>query len=52
VIRKIIKVDVKVTSDDEFMRCGGNIKLCNMANLIDRQHGVGLYTVRVSNNLM
>jgi len=24
VIRKIIKVDVKVTSDDEFMRCGGS----------------------------
>ena len=24
VIRKIIKVDVKVTSDDEFMRCGSS----------------------------
>ena len=23
-IRKIIKVDVKVTSDDEFMRCGSS----------------------------
>ena len=23
-IRYIIKVDVKVTSDDEFMRCGGS----------------------------
>jgi len=24
VIRKIIKVDVKVSIDDEFMRCGGS----------------------------
>jgi len=24
VIRKIIKVDVKVTSDDDFMRCGSS----------------------------